>query len=175
LFIEEIASKRSVASKVLSDELLSQMQKEGVPLHFTCENKNDSVQISLSNANAEYDLKFMIPLNILNGNITFVANSALYLSEYFFDDFSISGEAISTKEERKFGPISTCLYSFNENILNFSAQVMPLDLMQSDSVQVDLFLNNEWTVWQILPVAIFYGQARLRNYAWNYSGKIPYQ
>jgi alkaline phosphatase D len=173
LFIEELASKRSVVSKTLTIELLSQMQKNGVALRFSCERKNDSMEVSLF-LNVDV-LQFKVPLGIINGNITFVSNSSLYLSEYFFDDFSISGEGILVKKERKFGPISTCLYSFNQNILNFSAQLMPLGLCKTDSVKIDLFLNNLWSDFMILPVDSFLGQARLREFEWPYKGKIPYR
>ncbi len=173
LFIEELTSKRSVVSETLNSDLLSQMQKNGIALRFACERKNDSMQVSLF-LDATV-LQFKVPLGIINGNITFVSNSSLYLSEYFFDDFSISGEGISVKKERKFGPISTCLYSFNEKVLNFSVQLMSLGLRKTDSVKIELLSDNEWLFWQMLPVDTFLGQARLRDYSWFSDGPISYR
>jgi len=60
-----------------------------------------------------------------NGNIALSVGSTKAGSEFFFNKLSVSN--LAAKKERAFGPISTCLYTLNDNVLNFSAQLMPIN------------------------------------------------
>ena len=106
-----------------------------------------------------------------NGNIALSVGSTKAGSEFFFNKLSVSN--LATKKERAFGPISTCLYTLNDNVLNFSAQLMPINHHENDSVVIELKHDNKW--FKLATVAARDNQARLRDVIWNHSKAISYR
>ena len=106
-----------------------------------------------------------------NGNIALSVGSTKAGSEFYFNKLSVSNLAV--KKERAFGPISTCLYTLNDNVLNFSAQLMPINHHENDSVVIELQHDNKWL--KLATVAVQDNQARLRDVIWNHSKAISYR
>ncbi len=106
-----------------------------------------------------------------NGSIALAIGSTKDGNEFYFNNLSLSN--LASKRERTFGPISTCLYTLNDNVLNFSAQLMPINLHENDSVVIELQHDNKWL--KFATVAVSGNQARLRDFTWNHNQAMPYR
>ena len=168
LFIEELSSKASVHSKALSPAYIQQMLTKGISLQFSIKSKGDSMLVSLSlKDGGGKSIELLLPSGIIGGNIAFVASAQNYLSKYFFDDFNIGGTALARRDDRKFGPISTCLYSLDANVLNLSVQFLPIGIQYGDSAAIEINRSGQWQGFKTIAIDSIYGLALLRNHIWD--------
>ncbi len=108
-----------------------------------------------------------------NGSVAFAVGSTAAGSEFYFNKLTLIN--LAAKKERAFGPISTCLYSLNDNELNFSAQLMPFSTSIIDSVLIEVQSDNKWMKLSTVAVESFSNQARLRNVVWLSDQVTPYR
>ena len=168
LFIEELSSKTSVHSQGLPSIYIQQMLTKGVALRFTIKSVGDSMLVSLCLKDREAEsIELLLPSGIIGGNIAFVASAQNYLSKYFFDDFNIGGAGLARRDDRKYGPVSTCLYSIDANVLNLSVQFLPIGIQYGDSATIDINRAGQWQRFQTIAIDSIYGLALLRNFKWT--------
>ncbi|MFZ9956787.1 MAG: hypothetical protein ACO3E1_11775 [Flavobacteriales bacterium] len=106
-----------------------------------------------------------------NGSVAFAVAAGKAGSEFYFNKLSLSN--LASKKERAFGPISTCLYTLNDNVLNFSAQLMPINHHENDSIVIEIQHDDKWLT--LASLAVKEQQVRLRNMQWNFTQPILYR
>ena len=61
--------------------------------------------------------------------------------QFWFDDFSVSGNDLTYTPENKFGPVLWCMHTLSGNTLKLTAQLPPVGT--KDNKQVEFYLKNE--------------------------------
>ncbi len=171
VFIEELSSHEKAVSNSLDTSLLNKYNRAGLTLDYNMVQQGDSLVLVVFVDNI-VAAEMYVSRNILEGSICFAASSKQRNSEYFFNDLLLP---LADLSERNFGPISTCLYSFNADVLNFSAQLAPLAKEKNYELLLEVRRNGFWQKLRRLPVDTFAMQARFRNIKWNREGSTPYR
>ena len=177
LFIEDLNTSKIYYSSPLDAEALTNLTTEGIKLSLKVRYRyhgiiwKPTVTLSYNNTKIEVDLE----MECFKGNMALAASSLKSGVEFFFNSFSTNLDCEVPIHTMFFGPISTCLYSFNNNLLNFSSQLMPLKVHSTDSVLIEILLGKKWKKLACLPVDSTTNQSRLRNYNWPHKTNISYR
>ncbi len=116
----------------------------------------------------------------LYGNIALVQNHSLKQGQknsdtFWFQEWKIEGTKVENHPEQTFGPILWSMHTLSRGVMKMTAQMPPMGINDSQTVQLQLKHNHEWQTVareEILPLA---RTATFRLENWNDEEDVPYR
>ena len=152
--------------------------------------KGDQVRLTVSAENSSGKilgrLSANIPVEGVLGNIAIVNNFDSQLKKgkgarYRFSNWSVSGDAFTVDESRRFGPILWTMYSLSDSrsddgfVLKLSALTGPLGDMDNDLVELQIKQDGEWKSRGEASLDRDAWTATFRIANWNEKVETPYR
>lgn len=150
----------------------------------------ESVRLTLSAQSSDGksigEISTTVPADALLGNIAVVNNFDPQLksgkgARYRFRDWSVSGDAFTVDEQRRFGPILWTMYSLSDSrsddgfVMKLSALTGPLGQEDSQDIELQVQQGGDWKSLGTAPLDPDAWTATFRVPNWDQKVETPYR
>jgi phosphodiesterase/alkaline phosphatase D-like protein len=116
----------------------------------------------------------------LSGMISLVqnfANQGYFRNhpKFYFDNISLQGNNVVEKKENSFGPVLFSMYTLDDNELNLTAQLPPLNMEQEHQAKLEIKNGNTWETAQSVNVHKDSWTAPFKVKEWNSDADKSYR
>ena len=149
-----------------------------IELELTANSNGEIALVARNSAGTELSRTVqVIPASELTGNVALVSHPGTgeKTARFWFRDWRLEGARVGAHPTATCGPIIGALYTVHDGILKLTAQLTPVGLNESQTVELQLKRGATWRTVRRVPIDSTGWVARFRVAKWNDRSDQPYR